>query len=186
MDDIQCPRCRLINPPSVERCDCGFNLATGNTPVYRQGSTVMAEDCGTLPPRCVKCNQAAHGAPINITFVDSAVGTPSSVRSAASHFASRRTARVNFYLCRQHRRHRSMMRWIGVLLLMLGLTMGGYAFTAYSQPPDALFYSAMALILGGLFSLVHYQQRFLKARVLGQQVWISGAGPEFLDSLSTA
>ena len=26
---INCPKCKLINPPTAERCDCGYDFATG-------------------------------------------------------------------------------------------------------------------------------------------------------------
>jgi hypothetical protein len=26
---VQCPRCRLINPPTAARCDCGHDFGTG-------------------------------------------------------------------------------------------------------------------------------------------------------------
>ncbi len=26
---MQCPRCRLISPPTAARCDCGYDFATG-------------------------------------------------------------------------------------------------------------------------------------------------------------
>ena len=25
----ECPKCRLINPPTGERCDCGYNFVSG-------------------------------------------------------------------------------------------------------------------------------------------------------------
>lgn len=32
---LECPKCRLINPPTALQCDCGYEFATGQ--VVRQG-----------------------------------------------------------------------------------------------------------------------------------------------------
>lgn len=30
---MECPRCRLVNPPQASRCDCGYDFATGRVEV---------------------------------------------------------------------------------------------------------------------------------------------------------
>ena len=49
---MQCPSCKLINPPTAKRCDCGYDFETGKVerpylqqplpPELRQGAVVLA------------------------------------------------------------------------------------------------------------------------------------------------
>jgi hypothetical protein len=32
MGPVQCPHCRIWNPPGAERCDCGYDFATATSP----------------------------------------------------------------------------------------------------------------------------------------------------------
>ena len=41
---MQCPKCRLINPPSAGRCDCGYDFGTQSMkPSYLQGAAGDSE-----------------------------------------------------------------------------------------------------------------------------------------------
>lgn len=153
-------------------------------PLFRSGSAVVVGDCGTLPPRCIKCNAPASGGPIRYTFVDSSVnGMPSGVITAILHFSSRRTGRVFISLCARHRRLRALIRWGCPLLFVLAVAVGLYANVAYEKPPGPLVLVAVGLTLAGLLPLGIYQQHYLKGRVNGREVWVTGAGSEFLQSL---
>jgi hypothetical protein len=181
---IQCPRCRLINPPSAQRCECGWDLIDGKAELFRSGSTVVIGDCGTLPERCIKCNAPASGGPIKYAFVDSDVaGAPRGVISAIVHFGSRRTGRVYLHMCGWHRRLRALIRWGCPLLFVAAVAVGVYANVAFPKPPDALVNVAVVLTIASTLPLGIYQMHYLRGRVFGRQIWIDGAGPAFLDSL---
>jgi Flp pilus assembly protein TadB len=38
-DSMDCPRCGLVNPPTAQRCDCGYDFLSRKveTPCFRQG-----------------------------------------------------------------------------------------------------------------------------------------------------
>lgn len=38
----ECPRCFLLNPPSSERCDCGYIFAAGDEDLARKRKLAMA------------------------------------------------------------------------------------------------------------------------------------------------
>src|SRR5258706_3207865 len=137
--DVRCPRCRLISPAGSQRCECGWDLIEGKVPFFRSGSTVVTEDGGTLPARCIKCNAPASGAPIRYTFFDSAVGNvPHGLISGILYFSSRRSARVFISLCGRHRRLRTMILWGCIVLVFGAAIMGFYATLAFEKTSEAL------------------------------------------------
>jgi hypothetical protein len=44
---MECPRCRLENPPTAERCDCGYGFVVDSDNARR--STAAASDAGATP-----------------------------------------------------------------------------------------------------------------------------------------
>ena len=59
---MQCPRCRLINPETAQRCDCGYDFASGKVKVpYGIGLTDKSDSeepgywtpFGIWPPRLI-------------------------------------------------------------------------------------------------------------------------------------
>jgi hypothetical protein len=189
MTDVRCPRCRLFSPPGTQRCQCGWSFdgstATAGDALaaHRIGSEIVIGAGGTLPPRCIKCNAPAEGAPIRHTFVDSDVGgAPGGLLSAARHFGSRRTGWVYISLCRIHRRRRRRVRQVSAALLLAALAIGIYAGVASRQPPRLLVETAVTVGLAAPVVFVVFQPYDLKARV-GPTIRITGAGTAFLDSL---
>src|ERR1035438_8397569 len=45
---MECPRCHLENPPSAERCDCGYSFAKRSSPPRSQTQAVSAKGQGAL------------------------------------------------------------------------------------------------------------------------------------------
>jgi hypothetical protein len=183
MDEQRCPRCRLLNPPGAERCDCGWNLVSGETELFREGSAVLVGENGTLPRRCIKCNRPGAGEPFKYTVINSAVGNaPRGALSALIHFATRRKARVYISLCERHRRSRRIVYWNCWILTTLSMLIGLYGIVASAQS-QSLWWIVALLFIGGLFPLGAYQQHFLQGRIRARRVWIEGAGQPFLESL---
>ncbi len=51
---MQCPRCRLENPPTAQRCDCGYDFPTGQVrvsylPAPEQSANRVASFAGLVP-----------------------------------------------------------------------------------------------------------------------------------------
>lgn len=69
------------------------------------------------------------------------------------------------------------------MVVLAGAALGFVANLAYPKPPGALINVAIFLLFVGLFSFSAYQQRFVKGRVFGPLVYVTGAGEEFLESL---
>jgi hypothetical protein len=149
----------------------------------RVGDEVVVPDGGTLPARCIKCNQPASGGPIRFTFVDSDAGAPHGLVTAAHHFTTRRKATVYLSLCARHRYMRTFIRWGCPFLILFGLAVVVYANVAYPKPPDGLVALFMLSLVGGIFPLGAYQQHYLKGRVRNGLVWISRGGEDFVWSL---
>jgi hypothetical protein len=181
--DIECPKCGLISPSSSKQCDCGWEFVE-RPPVFRSGDSAVVEDGGTLPPRCVKCNAPAGGAPIRYTFVDSALGgEPQGVITSIIHLWTRRTGQAYVSLCARHRRRRWMIRWGGVFVLGCGAVLAVYATIASKTPPPRWIEGATALGITG-FTLVGIDhRRDVRARIYGRLICIRGASAAFLDSL---
>jgi hypothetical protein len=156
---------------------------------FRDGMLVAIKDGGVLPERCVKCNAPASGQPIRWTFVDSDVGgMPTSTFSAIRHFNSRRTATVRISLCKWHRHFRSLVLWGSPVLMAFSVAVGVYANVAYPKPiPEFLVGMTIALFMAGILPLLVFASRpYFNAHVHEGQVWIIGAGTEFLESLPMA
>ena len=181
--DIECPRCGLISPSSSKQCDCGWEFIE-RPPVFRSGESVVVEDGGTLPLRCVKCNAPAGGAPIRYTFVDSAVGgEPHGVIMGIIHLWTRRTGLAYVSLCTRHRRRRRMIRWGGVLVLGCGVAIAGYTILAFDTAPRGWIELASGLGIAGALLVGTDYRRDVKARIYGRLICIRGASAAFLDSL---
>ena len=185
---VACPKCGHINPPGIRRCDCGFELPRQERQTfYREGSTIVIENRATLPPRCIKCNRASSGTPIKYTFVDSNVGgAPHSAVTALLHFGSRRVGCAYISLCDRHRRLRTSIWWICLALIVIAIGTGIYANIGFPEPPNALVWLATLPLLSGILLLGIYQMHYIKEKVHGGRIVISGAGETFLDSLPPA
>jgi hypothetical protein len=183
MQDVDCPRCGLINPSSSKRCDCGWEFIE-RPPVFRSGNLVIVEDGATLPPRCIRCNCEVQSAPIRYTFVNSAVGgQPHGMMTGIIHLWTRRTGVAYVSLCTRHGRRRSMTQWGGALLIFCAAASAAYANIVLAKWSPGWMAAAVGAALAGTILLRAHYDADLKARVSGRLICISGAGQAFLDSL---
>lgn len=191
--DVRCPKCRLFNPPGTERCECGYDFSTETAPapagisvVYRVGNDVVVGNGGTLPPRCIKCNDPAHGKPIPFTFL---VGRRSAVHHAFGGWwfisPSPRAGRVYVNLCRWHRQGRALVTCGIWVLRVLLLAMVFWLVAQEERPPRIKGIYLIGVLWVGLGLLSIYRRFFLRASA-GPTIRISGAGRAFIESLPSA
>lgn len=144
---------------------------------WRDGKAVVLRPGGTLPPRCVKCNETAaqpmkprkvywhHWAWYLLVFVNIVI-------YAVVALIIRRKADVTYGVCARHTMRRRVFIGIGIV----GVVLGALAIAA--SPPLGMAI-ALAAVLAGLFgSRLAYPMRITK-----EEVRLAGCSEAFLDSL---
>lgn len=144
---------------------------------WRDGKGVVLRPGGTLPPRCVKCNEPAaqpmqprkvywhHWAWYLLVFVNIVI-------YAVVALIIRRKADVTYGVCARHRMRRRMFICIGVGGVVLGAL-------AIAVDPAVGMIVALAALVAGLFgSRLAYPTRITK-----EEVRLAGCNEAFLDSL---
>ena len=144
---------------------------------WRDGKTAVLRPGGTLPPRCVKCNEPAvqpmksrrvywhHWAWYLLIFANIVI-------YAVVALIIRRKADVTYGVCARHTMRRRVFIGIGIG----GVVLGALAMAA--SPPLGMTIALVA-VLAGIFGsrLVH------TARITKEEVRLAGCNEAFLESL---
>ena len=153
--------------------------------VWHERKTVIARKDAVFPPRCVKCNLPVEGNPIRRTFYWHHPGLFALILAGILVYAIiaivlRKKGVVHFYVCPKHRQR----RLIGLLLGWTG-GIGGpvIAIAGAANNSGALATVGIAVFIAGIVAALFARVLYPK-KIDDHFVWLSGAGPEFLQSLS--
>jgi hypothetical protein len=185
-----------FNPYAAPEADLDASPVDEHHGVWRAGDDVIMFKDGEFPDRCVKCNQPADGWRLKRSLSWHPQGyylllLISPVIYVIVALVVRKTAKVRFPLCDEHRRRRGRAIGSGWLLALGGVAcmiIVPLISSAVVGPDDDLWsvggvLSGAALMLGGLIYGVLGSRVASTVRIDKRFVWLTNIIPEFVDSL---
>jgi len=173
---------QAVNPYAPPRASLEADAAVD---VWRDGKILVMRHGGTLPHRCVKCNQPAEPLPkpVTIYWHHPAIYLLILVNALIYIIVgviARKKARLTLALCEHHRKKRSaaiMTGWGGALL---GVAAAGAGMAAGQTAliPIGIALGVLSLLVGVIRSRVVSAKRIDK-----EMVRLRGCGESFLAAL---
>ncbi|HEU0008763.1 MAG TPA: DUF4339 domain-containing protein [Verrucomicrobiae bacterium] len=176
--------CAKCKPIFIQRLREGAPLAAGGAEAWQSGDAVVTLHGGTLPARCVRCNGAVTGKPIERKFywhpewVYILLLIP--LIYLIVYLIVAKGSRVSVPICDECRQRRRMfiaMSWSFVALGMVGLIAAPY-FESVVLGIMAVVTELAAIILGLQKGMLVYTKK-----VDAQYVWVRGFCKEYRASL---
>jgi len=185
---IQCSRCGYDLRGSVvgEGCpECGLPINASLNKVRVEGKYLIVQDDTILPNRCVKTNEVVEGKPTQKTLHWSHPALLLLILVNLLIFlivvlVVRKKCRITYYLSEDEVSKRQYRVMISVLLFFGGIG-GCIPLFVIEQYWAAL--ACMFLGLAGLIAAAIFNATLKIAKVKKHDIWISGACPEFLESI---
>ncbi len=171
-----------VNPYAPPRASLEADAAVD---VWRDGKTLVMRHGGTLPHRCVKCNQPAEPLPKPVTVhwhhpaIYLLLLVNVLIYILVGAFA-RKKARLTLALCEQHIRKRNralLFGWGGVLFGIAALVLG-LATDKVALIPTGITVAVLSLLAGLIASRIVTARRIDK-----EMVRLRGCGEAFLATL---
>ena len=164
-------------PPSSELIDAKYGEIT------RRGRYVVLQPDTGWPSRCFKCNKETdHKREVRLTYVNPWILITILINILITIVLAlifRKRFKILLPLCEEHARKRKnflIFQWGLVALLILSIAVGvasDWIFLVYVS----IFIFAL-IVLSAIFGRLAYAAKFKDGNI-----WVRGAGREFLDSL---
>jgi hypothetical protein len=160
--------CGACKPKAVQAMREGVAVP-GAITVWRDGRKVIACDNAHFPQRCVKCNGAPDGPPLELRFQWNKI--------------VRRKATVYVYLCAKHKQRRRFIiigAWVCAALGTAALV------TSVATSTRILGHEGWwlwLLVTAGILRAIAKGATMVPLRIEDNKVWLAGARKEFLASL---
>ncbi len=159
-------------------------IDTHNGKIHRKGRYVVLTPDTEWPSRCFKCNETTpQKLEVKLAYINPWIYLSILINLLltiilAAIFQKRFT--MNLPLCEKHRRKRKILlivHWLLLAVIVAAIFLGfstGLMFFAYIAIPLSIILILSALLQGRLA---------FAAKFKDDNLWISGAGKDFLDSL---
>lgn len=164
--------------------------------IWSDGDLLLVTRDVHLPDRCVKCNAAANGYRIRKTIQWHEPWIWATILAGVLAYAIiamilRKTVKIEFGLCPEHRRKRDMWKWIvgGLCALGVGSFVGaGFLFQQRSTEDFGFLAIAAGIIILLVAAVVgSVSMRVLKPTKIDDFYgWFKGCSPGFLSALPRA
>lgn len=177
--------CAKCKPIFFQRVREGVPVASGGADAWQSGDAIVTQHGGTLPARCVKCNDAVTSKPIPRTlywhsdWILVLLLVP--LVYVIVFFIVHKRVRLSVPICEEHRRRQRV--FIGVSWLLVATGLGVLL-------PGIFFVSVALTILGSVFCLAAFFLAHSKEVMLisvkelnAQHVWVRGFCKEYRASL---
>lgn len=184
--------CAECKPRLLQRLQEGA-LASGQAigGLWREGKVLVLQRGAQLPPRCVRCNQAATWQrPVKLSWNPAWIYLTillSLIVLLIVALVTRKTAEVAMPLCDLHRQRRTTGRLIGWLTVLAGVvcTIIGFALIGSSSPGVAGFLAigGILVLLVGFVLVSRATWVLVPKRIDADYVRLRGCCEEFLQPL---
>jgi len=173
-----------------------MNANVGGVGVWREGNLLVATKDAVFPPRCIKCNAPVNGPPIKRTYYYYWHTPWLALLILVQLFIYiivalivRKSGRVQIYVCDRHRARRRWLlisAWLSLLasiasFIGAGIVSDNRAIADTVTP--LLVILGIALILAALILGFSLSRQLWPTRIDDRQLWLRGAGREFLSTL---
>jgi hypothetical protein len=180
---LVCANCRPNSAQTI-----GEVVTSSDSGVIRQGKLLVKGLYDVLPDRCVKCNAPGDGKRFQKTMVWihpwAYVGLPFGVLPFfILYFMFRKTARVDFNICKAHVQKRNKAILLTLLLLFSGVALIIFGSAVSS---DLMVWVGGLGIIASIVYAVIALPLISPAKITDKHVWLRGAGKEYLHSLAEA
>ena len=156
--------------------------------IWRDGRLLVVSKDAVLPERCVKCNAPDEGRRLmqSLSWIDPTCNQLPTAVLLIVYFFVRQRAKIEFGICRRHRRLRRYGIAVGYMMIfMCAVTAiilakivaagGGIGVLVI-----ALFFSVLLLLCGGVACVVISETPLSVNRMDKERVWLEGAAAGFL------
>ena len=183
--------CAKCKPLFLQRVREGAPLAAGGEDAWQSGDTVVTRNGGTLPGRCIKCNSAATGRPIKITYYWHSdwlfvLLLMPPIYMIVFFIVSKRL-RFSVPVCDVHRRQRRV--FLGLSWLFSGIGIGaviaGVSIDSAGVSIDSVVLCSLAVVFTSAAMVPAFWKgtRVSAKSFDGQYVWLGGCCKEYRAAL---